>query len=79
VHTTTTLLELGAVILGLAILSRLAGRIGIPAIPLYLLAGLAFGKGGIPAAGDNPRLHPHRERDRAGAAAVHAGARVLRG
>jgi CPA2 family monovalent cation:H+ antiporter-2 len=41
------LLELGAVILGLAILARLAGRIGIPAIPLYLLAGLAFGEGGI--------------------------------
>lgn len=41
------LLELGAVILGLAVLARLAGRIGIPAIPLYLLAGLAFGEGGI--------------------------------
>ena len=41
------LLELGAVILGLAIAARLAGRIGIPAIPLYLLAGLAFGKGGV--------------------------------
>jgi len=41
------LLELGAVIVGLAILARLAGRIGIPAIPLYLLAGLAFGEGGI--------------------------------
>ncbi|MGH2555716.1 MAG: cation:proton antiporter [Actinomycetota bacterium] len=41
------LLELGAVIVGLAILARLAGKIGIPAIPLYLLAGLAFGEGGI--------------------------------
>lgn len=40
------LLELGAVILGLAILARLAGRIGIPAIPLYLIAGLFFGEGG---------------------------------
>ena len=33
------LLELGVVILGLAVLARLAGRIGIPAIPLRLLAG----------------------------------------
>lgn len=41
------LIELGAVIVGLAILSRLAARIGIPTIPLYLTAGLAFGEGGI--------------------------------
>jgi CPA2 family monovalent cation:H+ antiporter-2 len=41
------LVELGAVIIGLAILSRLAGRIGIPTISLYLTAGLAFGEGGI--------------------------------
>src|SRR5687767_15440330 len=41
------LLELGAVILGLAVLARLAGRVGIPSIPFYLLAGLAFGRGGI--------------------------------
>ena len=34
-------------IVGLAILARLAGRIGIPTIPLYLLAGLAFGEGGV--------------------------------
>ncbi|MDQ4058123.1 MAG: cation:proton antiporter [Actinomycetota bacterium] len=41
------LVELGAVIVGLAILSRLATRIGIPTIPLYLTAGLAFGEGGL--------------------------------
>ncbi|MGH2734448.1 MAG: cation:proton antiporter [Actinomycetota bacterium] len=41
------LIELGAVILGLAILSRVSGRIGIPTIPLYLCAGLAFGRGGL--------------------------------
>lgn len=41
------LIELGAVIVGLAILARLASRLAIPAIPLYLLAGLAFGEGGI--------------------------------
>ena len=41
------LVELGAILVGLAILSRLAARIGMPTIPLYLTAGLAFGKGGI--------------------------------
>lgn len=41
------LIELGAVIVGLAILARLASRLSIPAIPLYLLAGLAFGEGGL--------------------------------
>jgi len=33
--------------LGLAILARLASRAGFSPIPLYLLAGLAFGNGGI--------------------------------
>ena len=41
------LVELGAVLLGLAVLSRLASRTGMPTIPLYLAAGLAFGEGGI--------------------------------
>lgn len=41
------LLELGAIVFALAIASRLARRFGIPAIPLYLLAGLAFGEGGL--------------------------------
>ena len=39
--------EIGAVALALALLSRLAGRLGITAIPLYLLAGLAVGDGGV--------------------------------
>jgi monovalent cation:H+ antiporter-2, CPA2 family len=47
VRSSTVLIELGAVIVGLAILARLASRLAIPAIPLYLLAGLAFGKGGL--------------------------------
>lgn len=46
-HTATLLLELGGVLLGLGLLGRLAGRIGLSPIPLYLLAGLAFGKGGL--------------------------------
>jgi len=40
-------IELGAVIVGLAVLSRLANRLGFSAIPLYLVAGLAFGNGGL--------------------------------
>ena len=40
-------LELGAAILGLAVLARVATRFGFSAIPLYLLAGLAFGNGGL--------------------------------
>jgi CPA2 family monovalent cation:H+ antiporter-2 len=42
-----TLLELGAVILGLAVLARIAARFDLPTAPLSLLAGLAFGEGGI--------------------------------
>lgn len=40
-------IELGAAVLGLAILTRLAHRLGFSTIPLYLLGGLAFGKGGL--------------------------------
>lgn len=39
--------ELGAIVLGLAVLTRLAHRLGFSSIPLYLLAGLAFGNGGL--------------------------------
>jgi CPA2 family monovalent cation:H+ antiporter-2 len=39
--------EIGALVLGLALLSRVAGRLGLSAIPLYLIAGLAMGEGGI--------------------------------
>ncbi len=40
-------LEVGLVALGLALLAHLAGRMGMTAVPLYLLAGLAFGDGGL--------------------------------
>lgn len=40
-------IELGSVAVGLAVLARLARRWGLSAISLFLLAGLAFGKGGI--------------------------------
>lgn len=45
--TSRLFIELGCAIVGLAILARLANRWGFSAIPLYLLAGLAFGNGGI--------------------------------
>lgn len=46
-HSAGVLIELGLAVLGLAILARIANRWGISAIPLYLLAGLAFGNGGL--------------------------------
>ena len=45
--TARLLVELGAVLLGLGVLAHLAGRVGLSPVPLYLLAGLAFGSGGI--------------------------------
>jgi hypothetical protein len=41
------LIELGALLLLLGLLSRLARRYGLSPIPLYLLAGLLFGHGGL--------------------------------
>ncbi|MBM6619989.1 cation:proton antiporter [Micrococcaceae bacterium RIT802] len=46
-HTTLVLIELGAVFLGLGILGRVAARIGMSPVPLYLLGGLVFGHGGL--------------------------------
>lgn len=40
-------IELGCAIVGLAVLARGANRWGFSAIPLYLLAGVAFGNGGL--------------------------------
>lgn len=44
---TLILIEVGALLLGMSLLGRLALRIGISPIPLYLIAGLAFGNGGL--------------------------------
>jgi monovalent cation:H+ antiporter-2, CPA2 family len=46
-HTALELIELGAVFFSLGLLGRLAGRIGLSPIPLYLLGGLFFGTGGV--------------------------------
>lgn len=40
-------LELGGILLGVAILGRLAVRWGLPSIPLYLVAGILIGDGGV--------------------------------
>jgi len=45
--TTVLLIEVGALLLGLSILGRFAIRIGVSPIPLYLVAGLIFGRGGF--------------------------------
>jgi CPA2 family monovalent cation:H+ antiporter-2 len=48
VHSSATLLiEVGGILLALALLGRAGRRIGLSPIPLYLLAGLAFGNGGL--------------------------------
>jgi len=48
VHETTVLLiEVGALLFCLGVLGRMGRRIGLSPIPLYLLAGLAFGHGGL--------------------------------
>ncbi|MFJ1757160.1 cation:proton antiporter [Kitasatospora sp. NPDC088134] len=46
-HTATVFIELGAIVLTLGLLGRLASRYGFSPIPLYLLGGLAFGRGGL--------------------------------
>lgn len=45
--TTLVLIEVGALLFAMSLLGRLAARFGISPIPLYLIAGLAFGTGGI--------------------------------
>jgi CPA2 family monovalent cation:H+ antiporter-2 len=46
-ETTLLLIEVGALLFGLGLLGRLGRRFGLSPIPLYLLAGLAFGHGGL--------------------------------
>ncbi|MGH8992889.1 MAG: cation:proton antiporter [Acidimicrobiia bacterium] len=46
-HSGELLIELGLFLVALAALGRLSGRFGLSPIPLYLLAGLANGSGGL--------------------------------
>jgi CPA2 family monovalent cation:H+ antiporter-2 len=59
VHSTAiALIQLGAVFFGLGLLGRIAWRIGVSPIPLYLIGGLAFGHGGlIPLGGIDEFTH----------------------
>jgi monovalent cation:H+ antiporter-2, CPA2 family len=47
VHGGDLLIELGALLLLLAVIARVAYRVGISPVPLYLLGGLAFGEGSV--------------------------------
>ena len=46
-ETTLLLIEVGALLLGMSLLGRLALAFGISPIPFYLVLGLAFGEGGF--------------------------------
>ena len=46
-HIAALLVELGAILFALGILGRIARWLRIPVVPLYLLAGLWFGQGGL--------------------------------
>ncbi|MFF9279604.1 cation:proton antiporter [Streptomyces griseosporeus] len=46
-HSAVLLIEFGSIILALGLLGRAAARFRLSPIPLYLLAGLAFGEGGL--------------------------------
>jgi NhaP-type Na+/H+ and K+/H+ antiporter len=46
-ETARAFVEIGALTLLLAVMARVSGRFGLTAIPLYLLAGLAVGEGGV--------------------------------
>ena len=55
-HTSLALLlELGVILVVLSALGTAARRFGLPSIPLYLVAGLALGEGGL---GGGERIHP---------------------
>lgn len=55
-HAPVSFIELGSAVIGLAILARIASRWGFSAIPLYLLAGLVFGNGGLAPMGVSERF-----------------------
>ena len=44
---TFVVLEIGLLLVGLGLLSRAAAAVGFSSVPLFLLAGLAFGEGGL--------------------------------
>ncbi|MFM6974981.1 MAG: cation:proton antiporter [Agromyces sp.] len=46
-ETTQILIEAGVLLFGMSLLGRFAGRLGISPIPVYLVLGLMFGRGGL--------------------------------
>jgi CPA2 family monovalent cation:H+ antiporter-2 len=46
-HAAVLLVELGAILFSLGVIGRIASHFAIPVIPLYLIAGLFFGQGGL--------------------------------
>lgn len=46
-ETSLLFVELGLIVIGLAVLARISTKFNVTSIPLYLLAGLAFGEGGL--------------------------------
>ena len=46
-HTAALFIELGAIVVGLSVLARLALKMGLTPIPFYLIAGVFFGSGGV--------------------------------
>jgi CPA2 family monovalent cation:H+ antiporter-2 len=46
-HIASLLVELGAILFALGVLGRIARWLRVPVVPLYLLAGLWFGQGGV--------------------------------
>jgi len=46
-HTASIFIELGGVLFVLGVIGHIANRVGISPIPFYLIAGLAFGHGGL--------------------------------
>jgi CPA2 family monovalent cation:H+ antiporter-2 len=46
-HIATLLIELGAILFALGVLGRVARWLHVPVVPLYLVAGLFFGQGGL--------------------------------
>ncbi|GAA3794874.1 cation:proton antiporter [Streptomyces phyllanthi] len=55
-HSAVFLMEFGAVVLALGLLGRFAVRMRFSPIPLYLLAGLAFGHGGLVPLGGSEKF-----------------------
>jgi Kef-type K+ transport system membrane component KefB len=69
--------EIGAAIILLALLARLASRWGFSAIPLYLLLGLAFGNGRTIVQNTRANQSPHPTPPKKWAYAIHSLSLVL--